>query len=124
MRIILSMALAASLTAGAALAQTPAPAPAPAAPAAAPATATPAAATAAPAMAGKPSAKSGLLDLYKDAKAKEVLKKHIPQVVDFLDANGTDMIPPEMTLADLVNIPEAGVTADMITTIDKDLTAL
>ena len=125
MRIILSLALAASLTAGAALAQTPAPAaPTAPAPAAAAPAATPAAATATPAMAGKPSAKSGLLDLYKDAKAKEVLKKHIPGVVDFLDANGTDMIPPEMTLADLINIPEAGVTAENITAIDKDLTAL
>src|SRR6187402_885166 len=101
MRIILSVALAASLTAGAALAQ-----PAPAAPAtpAAPAAAAPAAPAAAPAVAGKPSAKTGLLALYGNAKTKEVLKKHIPGVVDFLDANGVDMIPPEMTLADLVNI--------------------
>jgi hypothetical protein len=122
MRILIPAAIAASLIAGAALAQTPAPA-APAAPTA-PAAAAPAPATVTPAVAGKPSAKSGLLDLYKNAKAKEVLKKHIPQVVDFLDTNGTDMIPPEMTLADLVNIPEAGVTADLVTAIDKDLTAL
>jgi hypothetical protein len=122
MRIILTVALAASLSAGAALAQTPAPA-APATPAA-PAAAAPAPATVTPAVATKPSAKSGLLSLYNDPKAKEVLKKHIPGVVDFLDANGVDMIPPEMTLADLINIPEAGVTADNITAIDKDLTAL
>src|SRR5690349_16258643 len=119
MRIALSLALAASLTAGAALAQ-PAAAPAPAAPAAA----APAAPAPTPVVAGKPSAKSGLISLLNNPKAKEVLKKHIPQIVEFVDANGTDMIPPEMTLADLVNIPEAGVSADIITAIDKDLTAL
>ena len=118
MRIILPVAIAASLIAGAALAQTPA------APAAAPAAAAPAPAAPTPAVAGKPSAKSGLLALYNNPAAKVVLKKHIPTVVDFLDTNGVDMIPPEMTLADLINIPEAGVTADLVTAIDKDLAAL
>ena len=112
------LSLAASLGAGAALAQ---PAAAPSA-AATPAAAAPAAA--APAAAGKLSSKSPLLTVLKDAKAKEVLKKHIPQVVDFVDANGADMIPPEMTIADLVQIAEAGVTADMVTAIDKDLASL
>ena len=109
------LTVAASLVAGAALAQ---PAAAPAAPAAA------APAAAAPAAAGKLSAKSSLLAILKDAKAKEVLKKHIPQVVDFVDANGADMIPPEMTIADLTQIAEAGVTPEMVTAIDKDLASL
>lgn len=104
------VALAASLAAGAALAQPPA---APAAPAAA-----------APAANGKMSAETALLTLYKSDKAKAVLKKHIPQVVDFLDSNGTDMIPPEMKLSDLTSIAEAGVTPETVTAIDKDLSAL
>jgi hypothetical protein len=111
------LTVAASLIAGAALAQ----------PAAAPAAATPAAAApaaAAPAAAGKLSSKSPLLAVLKDVKAKEVLKKHIPQVVDFVDANGADMIPPEMTIADLTQIAEAGVTPEMVTAIDKDLASL
>jgi len=89
-----------------AAAQTPAPAPAPAAAAAA-----------------KLSSQSTITALAASAPAKEVLKKHIPQVVEFLDGGGADVIGA-MTLASLADIPEAGMSADTIKAIDADLSKL
>jgi hypothetical protein len=103
-KILTVGAVALGLIAAPAFAQTPAPAPAPAPAAAAPAAAAPAAA------AGKLSSKSTLGTLAANPAAKEVLKKHMPQVVEFMDGGG--------------DIPEANLTADTVKLINDDLAKL
>ena len=121
-KLIAAGALALSLIGGSALAQQ-APAAAPAAPAAA-APAAPAAPAAAPAgAAAKLTSGSTLGALVGSEKAKEVLKKHIPQVVEFIDGGGIDLVR-DFTLVSLVDIPEAGITADTVKAIDADLAKL
>lgn len=109
MRKIILTAAAFSLMAVAAYAQ---PAAAPAAPAAA----------AAPA--GKLSADSKLSDLMANPKAKAVLQKNIPMVVDFLDGGGAGQLPPEMTLKDIAGIEQAGITPEMLKSMSDDLAKL
>ncbi|CAN5273024.1 hypothetical protein BH11PSE2_BH11PSE2_12950 [soil metagenome] len=87
----------------------------------------PAAAPAAPAAAapaGKLTSDSTLTALMADAKAKDVLKKSIPQVVDFLDGGGAGQLPPEMTLKDLSGIEQAGITPELLKTMSDDLAKL
>ncbi len=95
-----------------------------AAPAAFAAPQTPAAAPAA----AKLSINSTLKALAADAKAKEVLAKHIPQIAEFLFSGQADgVLPPETTLKSLAEIPQAvdaGLSPDALAKIDADLAKL
>lgn len=102
--LIAGAAALALLTAQAAHAQAPAAAPA--------------------AAAGKYSSQTSLKTLLADPKAKEVLSKHIPQVVDFVDGGGGDQLPAEFTVDSLLDIAEAGVGADTVKAINADLAKL
>ena len=84
----------------------------------------PPAAAPAPAAAGALSSKTPLKALMANPKAKEVLAKHIPQVVEFLDGGGGDQIPDDFTVDSLLDIAEAGVSADMVKAINDDLAKL
>jgi len=119
-KILTLGAVALGLIAAPAFAQTPAPA-GPAAAAPAPAAAAPAAAT--PAASEKLSSKSTLGALAANAAAKEVLKKHMPQVVEFMDGGGIDVVR-DFTVDSLLDIPEAGLTADTVKLINDDLAKL
>ena len=119
-KILTLGAVALGLIAAPAFAQTPAPA-GPAAAAPAPAAAAPAAAT--PAATEKLSSKSTLGALAANAAAKEVLKKHMPQVVEFMDGGGIDVVR-DFTVDSLLDIPEANLTADTVKLINDDLAKL
>ncbi len=137
-KTLVTTTAAIALMASAALAQTPAPSPAPAAPAAA---AAPCPAPAAPAAAGAPSAAgtaitnascagakltigSPLKAVMANKDAKAVLAKHIPQVVEYADSNGLDIIPDDFTLQGLLDIAEAGVDENALKAIAADLAKL
>jgi hypothetical protein len=107
-KILIPAAAAFSLMAAAAYAQ---PAAAPAAPAA-PAAAAPA---------GKLSADSKMSDLMASPKAKAVLQKNIPMVVDFLEGGGAGQLPPEITLKDIAGFEQAGVTPEMLKSMSDEL---
>ena len=103
----LALALAAGLSmSGAAVAQTAAPA-------------APAVAAAAPA-ASKLSTQSTVSQLMADEKAKAVLTKHVPQIVN------SPQLPlaMEMTFSDLQQFPEAALTPELVKAIDADLAKL
>ena len=137
-KTLVTTTAAIALMASAALAQTPAPSPAPAAPAAA---AAPCPAPAAPAAAGAPSAAgpaitnascagakltigSPLKAVMANKDAMAVLAKHIPQVVEYADSNGLDIIPDDFTLQGLLDIAEAGVDENALKAIAADLAKL
>ena len=136
-KTLVTTTAAIALMASAALAQTPAPSPAPAAPAAA----APCPAPAAPAAAGAPWAAgtaipnascagakltigSPLKAVMANKDAKAVLAKHIPQVVEYADSNGLDIIPDDFTLQGLLDIAEAGVDENALKAIAADLAKL
>lgn len=80
------------------------------------------------AAAAKLSSSSTLTALAKDAKAKEVLAKHIPQIAEFLFSGQADgVLPPETTLKQLAEIPQAvdaGLSEDAMKKIEEDLAKL
>ena len=83
----------------------------------------PAAGPAAPA-AAKPKFSSGetpLLDLMKNAQAKAVLVKHLPDIMPQVEG-AIDMIPPDFTLQALADY--ASIGADKLKAIDADLAKL
>jgi len=85
----------------------PAPAPAPAAPM------------------GKLSSQSSIKALAADAKAREALVTHIPELAEFLISGQADgLIPDTTTLDELAQMPEAqqtGLTADALKKINEAL---
>ena len=106
-----ALVLAAGLAvAGAAVAQTAAPQAAVPAPPP----------VAAPAKAAKLSSESTVSQLMADEKAKGVLTKHVPHIVN------SPQLPlaMEMTFSSLVQFPEAALTPELIKAIDADLAAL
>ena len=88
----------------------------------------PAAGPAAAAPAGKPTVASPVKALMADAKAKEILVKHIPQIAEFFSSGQADgVLPPETTLKDLAAIPQAvdaGLSEDAVKKITEDLAKL
>ena len=107
-KLLIPAAAAFSLMAVAAYAQ---PAAAPAAPAA-PAAAAPA---------GKLTADSKMADLMANPKAKAILQKNIPMVVDFLEGGGAGQLPPEITLKDIAGFEQAGITPEILKSMSDDL---
>jgi hypothetical protein len=101
-----ALALAAGLAvAGAAVAQTAVPAPPAVAAAAKPA---------------KLSSESTVSQLMASEKAKAVLTKHVPHIVN------SPQLPlaMEMTFSSLIQFPEAALTPELIKAIDADLAKL
>jgi hypothetical protein len=91
MKTLSAVAIAATLTAGAAYAQTPAPA-------------APAAAPAAPAAAGKLSVTTSLIqDVIKNPAAKAILEKTVPEIAPYYDQIGG------MTLTDLAPMSQGAL---------------
>jgi len=103
-----------SLLALAACAQTPAPQPA----------AQPAAqANVAPAQSEYSSADSLLL-LLNTRGTFDVLRKHIPYFVNLTEHGIIPAFPTDMTLDDLLNVPEARLTPELLVVINIELAAV
>lgn len=88
----------------------------------------PAAAPAAPSAAGKLSSASTMKALMENAKSKEVLARHIPQIAEFFGSGQAEgILPPTTTLKEVADIPQAqdaGLTADALKKIEEDLAKL
>jgi len=74
---------------------------------------------------GKLSSQSSIKALAADAKAREALVTHIPELAEFLISGQADgLIPDTTTLDELAQMPEAqqtGLTADALKKINEAL---
>ena len=72
----------------------------------------------------KLSSKTPLTVLMANAQAREVLRKYLPQVVDLLDSGGAAQAPADFNLESLAGVQRAGITPEILKSINEDLAKL
>ena len=72
----------------------------------------------------KLSSRTPLVTLMANPPARDVLRKYLPQIVELLEGGGAAQAPPDFTLENLQSIPRAGVTPEILKSINDDLAKL
>jgi hypothetical protein len=70
------------------------------------------------------STKTPLSTLMANAQAREILRKHLPDVIQFLEGAGASQASDEFTVESLAAIPRAGVTPEKLQAMNQDLAKL
>jgi hypothetical protein len=74
--------------------------------------------------AAKFSTKTPLTILMANAQAREVLRKYLPNITDLLENGGAAQAPADFNVESLTAIPRAGVTPEILKSINDDLAKL
>jgi hypothetical protein len=76
------------------------------------------------ASAQKLSTKTPINVLMANAQAREILRRYLPQVVDLLDSGGAAQAPADFYVESLVGVQRAGITPEILKSINMDLAKL
>ena len=70
------------------------------------------------------STKTPLTILMANAQAREILRKYLPQVVELLDSGGAAQAPADFNVESLAGVQRAGITPEILKSINEDLAKL